>query len=219
MMKVYFIPGLAADKKVFRHIRLPDEFEPVFLEWITPRKGEILQEYAYRMATQIDINEPYILIGLSFGGMLAVEIAKKYSPRKVILIASIAHHHHLPAYYRAVYHSGMHRVIGPNMLKKAVYFKRYFTAESGEDKQLIRQMAKDMDPVFITWAIKAIVDWKTDDQEIPVHHIHGTRDIILPLSYTKAQYTIPGGGHLMIFDRAEEINRILHSLLEKKSFP
>jgi pimeloyl-ACP methyl ester carboxylesterase len=218
IMKAYFIPGLAADKRVFRHIRLPEQFEPVFLEWITPQKEESLKEYASRMARQLDTSEPFVLIGLSFGGMLAVEMAKKYYPHQLILIASIPHHRHLPPYYRTAYKMGMHRVLGANILKKAVYFKRYFTQESVEDKQMIRQMAKDMDPAFIKWALRAIVDWKTDDQEISVHHIHGTRDIILPLSYTKAQYTIPGAGHLMIFNRADEINLVLFSLLDKKSF-
>ncbi len=217
-MKAYFIPGLAADKRVFRHIQLPEDYEPVFLEWISPEKDETLQDYAFRMAAQVNSAEPFILIGLSFGGMLAVEMAKRLPPVKLILIASIPDHHHLPAYYRTAYRMGLHRVIGVNMMKKAVYVKRFFTAESTEDKKMIRQMARDMDAGFIRWAIKAIVNWQTDDQEISYYHIHGTRDIILPLSYTRAQYTIPKAGHLMIFNRAGEINRILHSLLEKKSF-
>jgi len=212
-MKAYFIPGLAADKRVFRHIQLPENFEPVFLEWITPLEDESLPQYAYRLAEQIDINEPYIIIGLSFGGMLAVEIAKKYPAGQLILIASIPSHLHLPAYYRTAYRVGLHHIIGVNLMKKAVFFKRYFTSESQEDKKMIREMARDMDPRFIKWAIKAIVDWKTDDRELVAHHIHGTRDIILPLYYTKAEYTIPGAGHLMIFNRADEINKILTSLL------
>ncbi len=216
-MKVYFIPGLAADKRVFRHIHLPHGFEPIFLEWINPDNNETLQQYAYRMSEQIEKQEPHILIGLSFGGMLAVEMAKKHSPLQLILIASIPHHRHLPAYYRAAYRMGIHRILGVNMIKKAVHIKRYFTSESTEDKEIIRQMARDIDPGFIRWAFKAIVDWKTDDLEVKVHHIHGTKDIILPLANTSAQYHIPGAGHLMIFNRASEINQILQLLLEKKN--
>jgi len=217
-MRAYFIPGLAADKRVFRHIQLPEQFQPVFMEWIAPIYNESLAGYAGRMAEQIETGEPYILIGLSFGGMLAVEMAKKIHPLQVILIASISHHHHLPPYYRTAYRIGLHKFIGINMLKRAVHLKRYFTSESAEDKQMIRQMARDMDPDFIKWAMKAIVEWKTDEQEIQVHHIHGTGDMILPITYTRAKYIIPKAGHLMIFNRAEEINRILFSLLDKNSF-
>ena len=185
-MKVYFIPGLAADKRVFRHIRLPEDFESCYLEWIPPQKNETLQEYAYRMAMQIDQSQPFILIGLSFGGMLAVEIAKKYPPLQIILIASISHHRHLPKYYRMAYRAGMHHILGINIIKKAVYVKRYFTNESKDDKLIIRQMARDMDPGFVQWAIRAAVNWKTDEEELPVYHIHGTKDIILPFAVNKS---------------------------------
>jgi pimeloyl-ACP methyl ester carboxylesterase len=218
-MKVYFIPGLAADKRVFRHIRLPEHFESCYLEWIPPQKNETLREYAYRMATQIDVSQPFILIGLSFGGMLAVEIAKKYPPLQIILIASISHHRYLPKYYRMAYRVGMHHVLGINIIKKAVYVKRYFTNESKDDKLIIRQMARDMDPGFVQWAIRAVVTWQTDEEELPVYHIHGTKDIILPFAVNKIQYKIQGAGHLMIFDRADEINVVLQSLLENKKFP
>jgi pimeloyl-ACP methyl ester carboxylesterase len=213
-MKVYFIPGLAADKRVFRHIRLPDGFDAVYMEWVAPEKQENLQEYAFRLATQIDTKESFIIIGLSFGGMLAIEIAKKFNPYKVILIASVPHHQHLPSYYRTAYRAGLHRIIGVNMMKKAVFLKRYFTSESRDDKTIVRQMARDIDPDFIRWAIRAIMNWKTDDQVIELHHIHGTRDYILPSTFTNPQYKIQGAGHLMIFNRAEEINRILFSILQ-----
>jgi pimeloyl-ACP methyl ester carboxylesterase len=213
-MKAYFIPGLAADQRVFRHIRLPENYAAVYLEWIKPEPRESLKDYAIRMARQINTTEPFILIGLSFGGMLAVEIAKQYHPDQLILIASISHHMHLPAWYRLIYKAGMHRVIGVNMLKNAVYLKRYFTSETINDKAIVKQMARDMDPAFIRWAIRAIVHWKTDDQVLQLHHIHGTRDYILPGQMTKPQYIIPGAGHLMIFNRAEEINRILFSILQ-----
>ena len=218
-MKVYFIPGLAADKRVFRHIQLPEHFESCYLEWIPPQKNESLQEYAYRMALQIDHSQPFILIGLSFGGMLAVEIAKKYPPLQLILIASISHHRHLPKYYRIAYRVGLHRVLGVNSIKKAVYVKRYFTSESNDDKNIIRQMARDIDAEFVRWAIRAVVNWHTNEEELPVYHIHGTKDIILPFTINKIQYKIQGAGHLMIFDRADEINIVLKSLLENKWFP
>lgn len=212
-MKVYLIPGLAADKRVFRHIQLPQGYEACHLEWLPPAKGETLQDYALRMAGQIDHQEDFVLAGLSFGGMLAVEIAKKYPAKKLILIASISHPSQLPGYYRTVYKMGLHRIITPSVLKYGVHMKRYFTAESSEDKRIIREMARDMDHDFIRWAMQAIVHWRTDDQIPEAHHIHGKADGILPHRYTRPTITIDKAGHLMIFDRAAEINRILASLL------
>ena len=53
-MKVYFISGLAADKRIFKNLRLPEGFEPVYLDWISPLKDESLRDYALRLAKKID---------------------------------------------------------------------------------------------------------------------------------------------------------------------
>lgn len=212
-MRVYFIPGLAADKRVFRHIHLPEGCEAHYLEWIPPQGQETLPSYAARMAGQIDTRQPFALVGLSFGGMLAVEMAKKFHPEKLILIASISHPTHLPSYYKRAFQLGLHRIITPGMIKYGVYLKRYFTSESPEDKQIIRQMAREMDNQFVAWALGAIVNWQTDAADFSAHHIHGTSDLILPLRYTKPTVSIQKGGHLMIFDRATDINKVLAELL------
>ena len=69
-MNVYFIGGLAADERVFRHIRLPRPYHSKFLNWLSPEKKETLVSYAHRMAEQIDKQSLYIIVGVSFGGML-----------------------------------------------------------------------------------------------------------------------------------------------------
>jgi pimeloyl-ACP methyl ester carboxylesterase len=212
-MKAYFIPGLAADKRVFRHIRLPEGFESHYLEWIRPEESETLRDYALRMADQIDSSEPYVLLGLSFGGMLAVEIAKKIPPKQLVLIATVPHHSHLPFYYRKAFNLGVHRLASPGVIKNFVYFKRFFTSESPEDKLIIKQMARDMDHSFIRWAVDAIMQWDAGDEPVEYVHIHGTHDEIFPHRYTKPSVSIPKAGHLMIFDRAPDINSVLHSIL------
>ncbi len=67
-MKVYFISGLAADKRVFKYISLPTGCEAVHLDWITPQKDDTLPSYALRLASAINRDEPFALVGLSFGG-------------------------------------------------------------------------------------------------------------------------------------------------------
>ena len=213
-MKAYFIPGLAADKRVFRHIQLPDGYEAQYLEWLKPEVNESLRDYACRMADQIMVDEPFILIGLSFGGMLAVEIAKKMRPEQLILIATIPHHSHLPSYYRSAFKIGIHRLASPAVIKNFVYFKRFFTSESSEDKKIIRQMAREMDHSFIRWAVDAIMQWDAGNDPIDCVHIHGTHDEIFPHRLTRPSISIPKAGHLMIFNRASEINQVLKQVLK-----
>src|SRR6478752_103643 len=99
-MKVYFISGLAADSRVFHHIRLAEEHEMVHLQWIEPVVNETLGSYAERLAEKIDTAEPFALVGLSMGGMIAAEIAQTYKPVSTILISSIPCSLHLPTYFK-----------------------------------------------------------------------------------------------------------------------
>jgi surfactin synthase thioesterase subunit len=78
--RIYLISGLGADRRVFKKLVFPTDFELIYLDWITPEPAESLEAYAARLALNIDTSAPFYLIGLSFGGMLATEIAKKLNP-------------------------------------------------------------------------------------------------------------------------------------------
>ncbi|MGW8258357.1 MAG: alpha/beta hydrolase, partial [Thermoguttaceae bacterium] len=85
--KMIFLPGLGADARLFNPQRLafPDLVVP---EWIAPKKAEGLAEFAARMAETINTDGPFVLAGVSLGGMMAYEIARHIRPQALILIAS-----------------------------------------------------------------------------------------------------------------------------------
>jgi pimeloyl-ACP methyl ester carboxylesterase len=211
-MKVYFISGLAADRAVFRNIRLPEGFEAVYIDWLAPRKGETLAGYALRMAAAIDTSRPFGLLGLSMGGMMVTEIAKHTCPQLVVLISSIPLSSQLPPYYRWLGRTGMHNWVPIRLFQQASLIKRLFTTESREDKEILREMIRRADPQFIRWAMGAILSWQNDTLPGRYIHIHGTADELLPIRYTKPTHRVRRGGHLMIMNRAAEINGILSTV-------
>ncbi|MDY7021951.1 MAG: alpha/beta hydrolase, partial [Cyanobacteriota bacterium] len=105
---VYFISGLGADKRVFRRLKT-EGYQPVHIDWIEPEKGESISDYAQRLATQIKSENP-ILVGLSFGGLIAVEMAKHLNPEKVILISSAKNHTEVPPYFKLFRWFPIHRI-------------------------------------------------------------------------------------------------------------
>lgn len=212
-MKAYFISGMAADERVFKYVRLPEGYEIVHLTWITPQKDESLPSYALRMAERIDTSQPFILVGLSFGGMLVTEIAKRFPPVKTILIASIPLSTHLPGYFRVAAILRLHKVIPIGLVKTAARLKRFITNEKSEDKKLLWEIIRSSDPAFIRWSMEAILKWKNEEMPQLVLHIHGTRDEILPARYTKPTHIIPKAGHLMVMTRPDEVNTILYNAL------
>lgn len=214
-MKTYFISGLGADNRIFHHIQLPQGFEPVYLDWIKPRQNESLHDYASRLAERIDPSEQFILVGLSMGGMMAVEIAKRYHPQLTILLSSVSCSAHLPFYFRIAAKLRLHKMVPVSLLKSASFIKRFFTAEKNEDKKLVRQLIRDTDPAFIRWAINAILHWDCKDFSGQYIHIHGSTDMILPIRFAKPTHIIANAGHMMVLTKAMEINQILEAALSR----
>lgn len=214
-MNIYFIPGLGADKRIFRNISIPEGFHPYYLDWIKPTKNETLEEYSYRLAESIDTTQPYIIVGLSFGGMLAAEIINRYPSGKMILLSSIPSAADLPTFYKIAGKMHMHKLVPVGLLKSASLMKRLFTAETAEQKAYLKKTIREVDSSFIRWALNAIVKWRGSAANNSYLHIHGSKDVLLPLRYCHPTHVIQGGGHLMILTRTNEINDILKEYLQK----
>jgi len=212
-LNVYFISGLGADSRIFKHIKLPPNCTPVYLDWIKPNPNESLADYAARMAESIDVTKPFSIIGLSLGGMIAVEIAKIKHPKKLVLISSIATAKQLPPYYRFGGVLRLHKWVPVQLFKQGSFLKRFFTAETSADKRLIRSMIRDCDPSFIRWGMNAVLGWENKDVPQTVVHIHGSADFILPKKFAAPTHIVPGAGHLAVLTHSAQINAVLNSVL------
>jgi pimeloyl-ACP methyl ester carboxylesterase len=212
-MNVYFISGLAADRRVFQNIVLPEGYASYYLDWITPQKNETLQQYAARLTEKIDPSKPFVVVGVSFGGMLAIEIAKKFPSSKAILISSAPSPKNLPVYFRWAGKLKLHRLVPVSLLKFAAQTKRLFTVETSAQKKFLNEMIRNSDPGLVRWSINAILNWRSEGPHTQYIHIHGSRDEILPLRYAGGTHIINGAGHMMVLTRAKEINSIIEEEL------
>jgi len=212
-LNVYFISGIGGDSRLFKHVQLPEGYDTRYVEWITPEKRERLPDYAFRLTEQIDTRQPFILVGMSLGGIMAVEIAKRYAPVATILIGSIPVSSHLPGYYTVAGKLRLADLLPPSFFKRAATLKRLLTREKNEDKAMIREVIRDGDPWFIKWGLKAVLEWRNEEIPHPLWHIHGARDEVFPIWFTKPSHVIPRGGHMLVINHAAEVNRILGEIL------
>ena len=212
MKKVYFLSGLGADKRSFGFLDL-SFCNPYFIQWITPSHNETLGSYAEKLFESVN-DEKAVIVGLSFGGMLAVEIAKKHPETQVIIIASAKTRFEIPRYLRFWRHFPVYNF---HSTKTKNYGGRLILSILGtkgaEQRKVQQQIMKDSDPSFTRWAIHAILHWKNTVVPENVVHIHGTADKLLPFKFVKADYTITSGEHVMIMDKAEEITALLKKLI------
>ena len=213
-MKVYCISGLAADEHVFDKINFPEGFEKVCLKWKEPHKKESIEHYALRLAEDIDQSEPFILVGLSFGGMISTILTPKINPDKTILISSVTGRKELPWYFKTTGKMNLNSLLHMKTAKKAAPFAaEIFGARSKEDKQTFKQMLHESSENLMQWSINEIVKWQNQDKPSGILQIHGDKDLVLPHKYTHPDYLIKGGNHFMIMNKAEEVNKILSVIL------
>ena len=209
-MNVYFIAGMGADRRLFRHIHLPEGYEMQFVDWVKPEVDETIPVYAARLTAQIDTSQPFALAGVSLGGIIAVEIAKRHPAVATVIIGSIPLSAQLPGYYHTLgKRLGLLNVLPGSFFKGAASMKRFFTREAATDKQLIWQMIDEADGEFLIWAMRAVLKWENKELPPSLWHIHGSRDIVFPVGLTRPSHKVRGAGHLLVMSHAPEVNAIL----------
>jgi pimeloyl-ACP methyl ester carboxylesterase len=213
-MTIYFISGLGVDRRVFQKIVLSPHLKIKHIDWIPPLENESLENYAHRLSFQIDNTEPFHLVGLSFGGIVALEISKILEPVKVVIISSVATHMELPWYFKISVQLHLQEIIPFRLLKSANIFSFWlFGIKTKEEKELLRNILKDTDMLFVKWAILKVPLWKNENNPILPISIIGTNDKIFPLKFVKADVEVEGGGHFMIYNKAEDISKVLNEYL------
>ncbi len=205
------LPGLRADERQFEPQRVAFPGLRV-ARWIHMSDGDSLPDYAARMVPTLAITPRTVLAGSSFGGMVALEIARLTHPRCVVLIGSCR----APA------------AISPLLFTAARILKWFppWTLQAleplglrmigpPEHRRLLRDMAATSPPEFLRRAGGAVLCWRgCEDPGVPVHHVHGQRDRIIPARRVAADVVVPGAGHLLNLTHPDEVNAFLRRWLD-----
>lgn len=207
-MKLYLIGGLGADERVFKYLKL--NFSTQIIQWIEAKPNEDLRSYVKRLSSQINQKEKFGILGVSFGGIIAIEISKILNPSKLILISSASKSEQLPKHFLMIGKIGILNLI-PNSLIKPPAFVQGFLF-GAKNKVLLNQIIKDTKPEFIRWALNTLINWSNNSNSYKVIRIHGTSDRLIHLKGKAIK--IKNGGHFMIVDKAEEISKLVNEQIE-----
>lgn len=211
---IYLIPGQGSDCRIFDELNLDERFEVRCIEHVVPVKGTTLPEYARMLALQIDINKPYVLIGVSLGGMVAVEINDFLDPEKTIIISSAKTRNELPARFRFQKQIPVYKLVSPRLSKfGAQVLQPLVEPDRNNQKEVFVNMLKDKDPLFLSNTIPMIMNWERENTLHEIVHIHGDNDHTIPFRNVSADYIIKDGSHMMTLTRAEEISKLINQIL------
>lgn len=213
---VYFIPGMAAGKEIFGNISLPQEkYEIHVLEWLIPENGESLKEYAKRMASRI--TEPNaILIGVSFGGVVAQEMSLLLDLKKIIIISSVKTRHELPRRMRWSSATGLYKLIPTSLVLSVEDLTKF--AVGPKSRKRLRMYQKYLhvrNKQYLDWALEKMITWDRIEKLQDVIHIQGDRDPVFPVKYMDNYISVSGGTHIMILNKASEITQKIREIIEQ----
>jgi hypothetical protein len=88
-----------------------------------------------------------------------------------------------------------------------------FGVKNEKEKKILKQILDDLDPVFLKWAVGAMMEWNQIVAPSSIIHIHGEADKVFSIKKIKDCITINNGGHLMLLNKAKEISTIIRSKL------
>jgi pimeloyl-ACP methyl ester carboxylesterase len=216
--RLVLFAGLGADARVFegQFEDFPDLYVP---PWIDPREREPLADYARRMAEQTaaalgDADGPLFVGGVSLGGMIALEAARHLRPRAVFLIASCRSWRSVPAAYLPVARAV--RFVPPRAMdvlaRLSPLAAPFFGPLGSAHRRKLVAVLRDTPPAFLKWACPALAEWSAPREPgVPVYHIHGSCDRILPrrLADPPPDRVVPGAGHLLNLTHAKQVNAFL----------
>lgn len=212
---IYLIPGVGADQSVFQNLEFPENYNVKHIQWEKPGKDESVEQYVKKLLPQIDNDSESVFLGLSFGGIVAIELSKILSPKKTILISSIKTASEKPLKISLLSMMEFYKQIPPRLLTYFDFWHGWaFGRLSKKEKTLVNKMLDNIDLEFNEWAVHQAINWRNMLRLENIIHIHGDKDNIFPSFHLKDYIKVKGGTHFMIVRKAKEINRILNTVLK-----
>jgi len=83
-----------------------------------------------------------------------------------------------------------------------------------EEKELARALRQAADKAHMEWGVNEIFNWRNNWIPDYVFHIHGDKDRIFPVTKVNADYIIKGATHLLVYNRADEVNKCIRKILD-----
>lgn len=223
--RLILLSGLAADERFLhrQHAAFP---HAELVPWIPWEPRESLAHYAERLAERVqsavspeDRPRPLVVAGTSLGGMLALEIGRHLSARRIVMIASCRDPAAVTDSLRRL--ERISRALPLPVMSLVRWAGRPFLGRATHltlgDSKLVVEMGMACPMSFMRWASRAILSWPgLPDPGVPVDHIHGDRDWVIPHHRLRHEPTLilRGGPHVLNLTHADKVNQFLKQSLD-----
>lgn len=215
------LPGLGADAELFfpQQAHFGDRLTVVDdADLPAASLEQAAATIAERLEHSLDPGKKFVLGGMSFGGSLALEVASrmKHRPVRIALIASNQTAASISTGFR------VQRQIGSRLPTALIRHSlgaaaKLFAWREGLDREAamrLAAMAARADIPALLDGAAAIARWERTENDnrglgIPIVHLHGRRDWVIPVAPTHATEILDDGKHLITWTHANAVNDFL----------
>ena len=212
---IYALPGLGLNRHIYDQLHLDYSYQ--VLEWKEPHHNEQLSDYALRYCSEIkSSSDTVILIGHSFGGVLAQEIAQRIKIDRIVLISSIKSSKELPFSFNAMRILKLHHLVSRRSILGTFPLWAQSNGYHTEAlKAIFKESVNSLSDDYLKWALKNLTHWKGCPEQCTIYHIHGTKDKTFPIKYISTpDLIISDGDHLLVYSKAYEIAKAINRILK-----
>lgn len=214
---IYLFPGQGANCKLFNNIDFPTDIDTIHMTLPTPNRGETMNTYAQRFISQIDTTKPFVLMGVSLGGMICTELSTMLNEDTTIIISSAKCWKELPNNYTFQRSIPINKMVTKTITKGgAILLQPIVEPDSRTDRSFFYNMLMEKDPTYLKRTINMIINWEREEAPKGIFHIHGTADNTIPYKNVECNYTIKNGSHMMTYTMGKEISLIINQTLSPK---
>lgn len=231
-IRLLMLPGLAADGRVLAAQR--EHFSQLIVpEWPTfPESDRDPKKFAQKCwdawttgPATIPNDQPYILGGICFGGIIAIEVARiahqlGRPPAAVLLISSCRSWQAVPRWYGrwADWSDKL-----PRWIASKLFVRRQITQSLRRDVanphtvNLVEAMYQSTDWQQLQMCTRLMAAWRGDEVDantapFPIHQLHGRLDSLLPLPSPKHATLLLDAGHWMTAMQPETVNNWIEAI-------
>ena len=216
-LNIYAFTGLGTDARIFEYLNVDANIHSI--PWKLPRRRESMESYVKFLLEDVQLQQPYAFVGVSFGGMLAAVATHIFQPKFSVLVASLKSYRELPQWMR---YSGALWL--PHVLPSRVYkpkmerLNRFLGLKNPAHFQIFKSSYEAQSPLFYKRCIRLICRWRSGYKEgSNLLHIHGDRDTLFPLKKISEPRISVRGGHFIIISAAKQISSIINAEIQKHS--
>lgn len=212
---IYALPGQGSDKRIFDSLKINDNYQLKVIEYGAPESDMKLKDFALTISKQIDTSKPFILLGVSLGGMICVELSEIIHPLKTVIISSAKNANELPRKYSIQKQFPLYKVFPSSWIKNgALFLQPIVEPDRNKYKTTFKSMLNNKDKVYMKRTVELIVNWDRTNNSNKIYHIHGNNDHTIPIKNIKnVDIVISGASHMMTLTQANEISMALNQLL------